>query len=926
MHYNRAGGDGRMIDRTLAHFKITDKLGEGGMGTVYRARDEKLGREVALKLLPEAFAADAERMARFTREAQVLASLNHPNIAGIHSVEEAPHPETGEQLRFLVMELVDGETLEERIERGRLSQDDALKIALQIATGLEEAHERGIVHRDLKPANVKLTGAGQVKILDFGLAKAFDQEPSSSSPQDQRISLSPTITSMGTQVGVLLGTAAYMSPEQARGEPADRRADIWALGIVLMEMLTGKAVHRGKTISDTLASVLAREPEWGELPKETPRRIRRLLERCLEKETRERLRDVGEARIAIERFLAAPDDDAAEVAASPETAPLPAKRSPAPWIVAGVLAVALAATLFVALRPDPIVPSRPMRMSMTMPDNEAIFTGYGSSAMLAPDGSRLAYILTRGNNTTLHLQALDQWEGTLLVEGVGQTRPYQPFFSPDGKWIGFFTPQELRKVPVSGGTPIKLCDADRARGASWGPDGTIVFSPSPVSPLMQVSEAGGEPQPFTELDKEKGESTHRWPQWLPDGRAVLFTSHTNLTEFNRASIELFIPASGERRVLHQGGTFGRYVELEPGSGVVVYANGDSLFGIPFDAGKLETTGSAVPLIERVTVGSAEGSAQFSSSTDGILAYGSGRSRTVGHTVNWIDREGRIEPLWDERQFTRNPRISPDGDRIAFDVLVEGQYDIWIYDVARGVPTRLTFGSGDEQVALWSPDGTEIYYTAEIDGADNIYRKPADGSGEPELVYGPARGATAASFSPDGKTLGITVELDNGSADVALLALDAPNAEPQVLVGTDFQEYSPKISPNGRWVAYGSMESGQPEIYVRSLEGQGKWQISSGIGFQHSWSGDGKELFYRVPPGRLFVADVEIDGPQFRAGRGRELWSTTLADVGFADSYAATHDGERFVIFKSEEGSGPETHEHLRVVLNWHDELRATFGE
>ncbi len=912
-----------MIDRTLAHFRVTAKLGEGGMGTVYRAQDTKLGRDVALKLLPEEFANDADRMARFSREAQVLASLNHPNIAGIHSVEEAPHPESGPPLHFLVMELVEGETLQERIERGRLSFDEALQITLQIATGLEEAHERGIIHRDLKPANVKLTPDKQVKILDFGLAKAFDPDATSDSmpPAASSLSLSPTMTGMTTQAGMLLGTASYMSPEQARGEPADRRADIWALGVVLMEMLTGKVVHRGKTVSDTLASVLARDPTWDELPADTPWAVRRLLERCLEKEARNRLRDVGEARIAIERFLESPEDERVDAPSVAEAEPGPAWKRVAPWVTTALMAVALVGALIV-LRPNPAVPESATRLSMVLPPDLNIFGGYGASAVRSPTENRLAYIMFQGNRNEMRLQALDQWEGTVLVEGSGQNRPYQPFFSPDGKWIGFVTPGELRKMPVGGGTPIKLCDVDRARGASWGPDGTIVFSSNPMGALMQVPDTGGEPQPFTELDETGKEQTHRWPQWLPGGRAVLFTSHTKLNDFDHATIEVFVPASGERRVVHQGGSFGRYVELGDGTGVVVYANGDSLFGIPYDAQRLEVTGSSAPLVEGVTVSQTEGSAQYHVSHDGSLVYGSGASSALGHTVVWIDREGRTTPLWEELHVTRNPRFSPDGTRVALDLRVEGQFDIWIYDIDRGVPTRLTFGSGDDRYAVWSPDGAYVYYDSDVDGKSVVFRKAADGSGEPEEVYLGETDATPMAVSPDGRLLALSLDSQSSNPDVGLLPLDE-EAEPRMLLASEFAEFMVRFSPNGRWVTYVSTESGQPEVYVGPVEGRGKWQISSALAFAPVWSADGSELFF-MSGGAMFVVDVETEGPNFRAGRPRQLWNTRLADTAFNQPFDVTLDGQRFAAFQSMQGVSPDSHQHLKVVLNWHDELRATF--
>ncbi len=927
-----------MINQTLAHFRITAKLGEGGMGAVYRAQDTKLGRDVALKFLPAEFAEDAERMARFSREAQVLASLNHSNIAGIHSVEEAEAPAGAgdaspgaaagapRRFRFLVMELVEGETLEERIARGAMPLEEALRISLQIATGLEEAHERGIIHRDLKPANIKLTPGKQVKILDFGLAKAFDPgpaaDPGASGGAAGRLSLSPTMTGMATQAGMLLGTAAYMSPEQARGEAADRRADVWALGVVLMEMLTGKSVHRGNTVSDTLASVLAREPVWDDLPRDTPAPVRRLLERCLEKDARQRLRDVGEFRIAIEHYLA--DPQAADTVAREETAAAqsaPAWRRALPWAVAGVLAAALAATVLV-LRPGPDPPRRPVRLAMPLPEGQTLFTGYGAGTVLAPDGATLVYTLTTGTRSEIRVQALDQWDGRLLVEGTGQGRPYQPFFSPDGQWVGFVTPIDLRKVPVTGGTPIKLCDVERARGATWGPDGTIVFAPSPASPLMQVPAAGGEPRPLTTLDETKGEVTHRWPQWLPGGKGLIFTSHTRTSNFEQASIEVLELATGQRRVVHQGGTYGIYVAGREGQGQVVYANAGSLFAIPFDLGRMEATGSSVPVVENVTFGSPEGSAQFSTSSDGKLVYTTGEAGLYGWKVSWVDREGAMEPLWDEERFYRNPAFSPDGSRLALQILTEGQEDIWVYDVDRAVPTRLTFADVDDTEPVWSPDGLFVYYATEVDGRQGIYRKPADGSGEIESVLALEKEVYPSSISPDGRLLAY-MQRQAGNWDVGLVNLEG-EPEPALLLETSFIEGAVRFSPNGRWLMYSSNESGQFEVYVRPVQGRGKWQISSGGGSWGVWSSDGSKIYFRAEDS-IKVVDVESEGSTFRAGRARPLVPWKFEDTGPTYAYTLAPDGERFVVFQSSAPEKVDQHKHLQFVLNWADELRATLG-
>jgi serine/threonine-protein kinase len=740
-------------------------------------------------------------------------------------------------------------------------------------------------------------------------------------PPASSLSLSPTMTGMATQAGVLLGTASYMSPEQARGESVDRRADIWALGIVLMEMLTGKVVHRGKTVSDTLASVLAREPAWDDLPADTPRAVRRLLDRCLEKDARNRLRDVGEARIAIERFLESPEDESLEASSVAVAEAAPAWKRLAPWAATALMAVAFLVT-FVALRPEPPPPEPATRLSVVLPSDLNLFGGYGASAVRSPTENRLAYVVFSGGRNEMRLRGLDQWEGTLLAEGTGQSRPYQPFFSPDGKWVGFVTPEELRKVPVGGGTPIKLCEVDRARGASWGADGTIVFSSTPRGALMQVPDKGGEPQPFTELDETRNEQTHRWPQWLPGGRAVLFTSHTQLNEFDHATVEVFVPESGERRVVHQGGSFGRYVALADGRGVVVYANGDSLFGIPYDVQRLEVTGSSVPLVQGVTVSRSQGSAQYDISDDGFLVYGSGASSSLGNTVVWMDRDGRPTPLWEEVQFTRNPRFSPDGTRIAFDLLTEGEFDIWTYDVDRGVPTRLTFGAGDDRYAAWSPDGAYVYYSSRAAGKFVVSRKPADGSGEQEEVYVAETDVFPQDVSPDGRLLAVAINAGGDNLDVGLLPLDE-DAEPRMLLQSEFLEFLARFSPNGRWLAYVSFESGQPEVYVVPVEGGGKWQISSDTAWAPAWSADGRELFFRSG-NATWVVDVETEGPRFRAGRPRELWNTPLPDTDFDWPFDIAPDGQRFVTFQALQGASPDSHEHLNVVLNWHDELRAIF--
>jgi Tol biopolymer transport system component len=905
-----------MIGRTLCHFKITDKLGEGGMGEVYRAEDSKLGREVALKVLPEAFAADADRMARFAREAQVLASLNHPHIAGIYQVEH------DEGVHFLVMELVEGETLSERIARGPLPTEEALQLALQLAFALEEAHDRGIVHRDLKPANIKITPQGQVKALDFGLAKALEDDPAGPGSQPA-LAHSPTLTAQMTGAGVLLGTAAYMSPEQARGNPADRRSDIWAFGVVLTEMLTGKTVYAGQTVSDTLAGVLAREPEWDALPEDTPRSVRRLLERCLEKELRNRLQAIGEARIAIENYLADPAaaEAEAEVAPSLEVARTSTLRSAVPWVLAGLLGLGLIGSMFV-LRNDvaPAESLQPLRMSVGLPEQKSIFRGYGSSAVLSPDGRKIAYVFSRGVHYEIYLHSLDQWEGAPLMSEAGEGRPYQPFFSPDGEWLGFVTPTELKKLPISGGTPITLAKVNLARGASWGTNDTIVFAPNPRSGLHTLSSAGGESKPLTELDEQKGEATHRWPQVLPGGKGVIFTSHAASSKFYEASIEVVVLETGERKVLHRGGTFGRYVD----SGQLVYVHSGTIFAIPFDLETLEVTGSAAPVIEGVAASSSEGSAQFSVSPDGKLAYVSGTGTAPTVAPVWVDRHGNATKLWDEHQVYGNPRFAPDGKRLAVEVYKDDSADIWVYDVARDVPTRLTFDEAEDANPVWTPDGEKIVFGSERDGVSNIYLKAADGSGGATRLTESDLEQYPWSISPDGKTLVYGQRSEGTLWDIWLMPLDG-DGEPAEFLATSFLEFGPVFSPDGRWIAYFSNESDAWEVYVRPASGVGKWQISSGGGTFPIWSPDGKELYFWVGGG---VSRVEIDGrgDSLRAGRPELMFEGKYADLGVSISYDVAPDGKRFLMFEDQDGSSAQQHQHVNFVLNWFPELERTFGK
>ena len=898
-----------MIGSSFSHFRVTSKLGEGGMGEVWCAEDTKLGRNVALKMLPDAFAQDPDRLARFEREARVLASLSHANIAGVHGLEEI------DGKHFLVMELVDGETVAELIQRGPVPVEEAAQIAKQIAEAVESAHENGIVHRDLKPANVKITPEGQVKVLDFGLAKALSPEAMSGSGVSQDLSLSPTLTQAMTGIGVLLGTAGYMSPEQARGKPVDRRADIWAFGCIVYEMLTGQRLFAGETATDVIGAIVHKEPDLDELSSTVPKRIRRLLERCLEKDASRRLQSIGEARIALQEWLENPEEEQVV----PEQTVSPGWRRWAPWAVAG------GALIFVLLQAFGLLGSRgsapePVRSSTIEVGEEGLFSGFGTSAVLSPDARILAFVTGTGNEGGhIHLRHLDRFGVAEIATGGAGNAPYQPFFSPDGEWLGYVTPSELKKVSTAGGAPITLCKVDLSRGAAWGEDETIVFSPSPRSGLMRVSSAGGEPEPFTELTGS--DISHRWPQWLPGGKAVLFTSASQEADnFEGANLEVIHLETGERKVVHRGGYHGRYVE----TGHILYVHEGTLFALPFDLKKLEPSGSQMPVLEDLDSTVVQGGAQFDVSGNGVLVYASESQEGDPFPVTWVDRDGRAETLWPEPGLYANPDLSPDGRKLSLSLLRGNNIDVWIYDLERNVATRLTFDESYDADQVWSPDGRFLAFSSNRGSGNNaIYRKAADGSGEVELIAEPGEMPSLypTSWSPDGQW--ITVWTSN--SDIYVLNVESGALEP--FQTTDFSEFNPGFSSDGRWISYESNESGRLEIYVRAFpSGGGKWQVSDGGGALARWSADGRELFYRTDDG---IMAVEIDGrgETFEVGTPRKLFEgpflggTNGISIGgyiFPD-YTVSADGSRFVMFAGREETGRAT--SVRLVTNWFEELR-----
>jgi serine/threonine protein kinase/Tol biopolymer transport system component len=854
------------VGAKLGPYEILTPIGAGGMGEVYRARDTKLKREVALKVLPDAFASDPDRMLRFQREAEVLASLNHPHIAHIYGVEE----------RALVMELVEGETLP-----GGLPLDAGLNYAKQIAEALEYAHERGVIHRDLKPANIKVTPEGVVKLLDFGLAKAIE-DPAAASEDPSK---SPTLTLGATRVGMILGTAAYMSPEQANGKAADRRADIWSFGAVLYEMLTGKRAFEGESTSDTLASVLKLDPDWNALPAETPASIRKLVQRCLTKDRKQRLQAIGEARIAIEESLSG---------APPETTEsVPAGRRILPWVAVTALAVVsigLGGALWRATRPV----ERPLvRLDVDLGSEVALppLSTIVGNVSLSPDGKRLVYLT--GDPRRLYTRRLDQSKANELPGTDGAALP---FFSPDGQWVGFFTANKLNKISVEGGAVVSLAEVSGPTGATWGADGNIIVGQPPNKGLVRVSVSGG--APTTVLDLAPGESAYIAPQILPGGKAVLFVDYRT-PDANTASIEVFSFADRRRKTLVPGSTFARYLP----SGHLIYTNKGTLFAIPFDADRFETRGTAVPILDDV-------------------AYDpqSGAGRRM-MTIQWVDEAGKKEPLLAKPGAYGSPRISPDDKRIALIVNDVVSPDVWVYDPQRGAMTRLTFGAGLYTSPIWSPDGRYIVFGEFLKG---IYWTRADGAGQPQPLTQSKNFQFPWSLTPDGRRLAY-YEV-SGNSQIWTLPLEEQGGpwkagKPEQFLKSQFSDLEPAFSPDGRWLAYMSNESGKNEVYVRAFpppaSGQGgKWQISNSGGRDPMWSRNGRELIY-LAGDQLMAVNYSVNRDSFVAEKPR-VW---IEKLGGTD-WSLAPDGKRVAVLTPVEPTeAPKPDHEVTFLFNFFDELR-----
>jgi serine/threonine-protein kinase len=882
----------------LGPYEIVAPLGAGGMGEVYRAKDARLKREVAVKVLPEAFTRDSGRVARFQREAEVLAALNHPNIAQIYGAQIYRAEESA-----LVMELVEGPTLGDVIRQGAIPPEEALGIARQIAEALEAAHEKGIIHRDLKPANIKIRPDGTVKVLDFGLAAILEPAVNGGIDPSDSPTLTMGATCVATQAGAIMGTAGYMSPEQAAGKPVDRRADIWSFGVVLFEMLTGQ-----------------REIDFGRLPSATPVAIRQLLKRCLDRDVKMRLQAIGEARVAIV--------NAGKGAEPAVAAPLASRFGIAGWIAVAVLAVGVAVAGWGWWRSSRPVEKPLVRLdvdlgpqiSLPSPENNPL-----TSVAISPDGTRLAYVASSsGGPSRLFTRRLDQ---SKVVELPGTDGAIGPDFSPDGQWIGFSAGGKYNKISVQGGAVVQLADMPFA-GASWGEDGSIITADS--TGLMRVPPGGGAPTKVTE--PANGEFAAAFPQALPGGKAVLFVSYATLSA-DKASVEVVTLADGHRKTLVPGGTSARYLPAGDRSGYLLYTNKETLFAVPFDLDRLEARGTAAPVLDDVAHQALSGGAQYDVSRSGTLVYrkGGGSTAEAMATIQWLipqwltpgaDGVSKKEPLLSRPGIYTSPRFSPDGTRLAMTVMEQGAADLWVYDLRRDTMTRLTSGGGAGSL-VWSQDGRYVFFGTVRSG---ILWAPADGASDPRPLTGTRTNQDPLSITSDGKRLAYAEY--TGRAQIWTAAIEETNGQmeagkpEQVLTGP-FAEVSAAFSPDGKWLAYGSNATGAHEVFVQAFpDTGGRWQISNDGGTFPVWSPNGHDLLYQAGD-RIMAVAWTAKGDRFVAEKPR-VWLAKLGGLhaGFGTAWDLAPDGKRLAVVTPAETSGAPRQDHdVVLLLNFFDELR-----
>jgi eukaryotic-like serine/threonine-protein kinase len=878
----------------LGSYEIRSVLGEGGMGVVYRARDSRLERDVALKVLPASVVADPERAARFEREAKLLAALNHPHIASVYGFED------GAGQRFIAMELVDGESLAERLRAGPLPVDEAVAIARQIGEALAAAHDKSIVHRDLKPANVMLAADGRVKVLDFGLAKMVD--PGQGAAADA--SMSPTLSLQATLAGAILGTAAYMSPEQARGKAVDKRTDIWAFGCVLFEMCSARRPFHGEDLTETIAAVVRAEPDWTALPAATPPPVITIIKRCLAKDPRQRYAD-----ISVPLFLLDERNTASAVPAGGTHPRAGGWRSFAGWVAAAAALVALAAVivLWSPWRPD--APAQPARFGIVLPPAAQFSVSVVDRQLdISPDGQRIVYVAGGPRPARLMLRNLNELEPRPLTGFMGAR---SPFFSPDGKWVAFFSGSELLKVAISGGPPVTLARlSTNTRGGTWSADGTIIIATSDrQTGLLSVSDRGGDAKPLTTLPDTR--TDHLSPSALPDGRGVLYSIRL---DDGVGPIAVRDGATGVSKDLVQSGDQAHYVA----SGHVVYSSANTLYAVAFDLDRLEVVGDPVALIGNIST-KGTGATDFAVSKNGTLAYApGGPDLDPQRSLVWVDRSGAETPLPAPRRSYFALRLSPDGTRAAVDVR-DQERDIWVWDISRETLSRLSFGRGLDTFPVWSPDSRRIVYSRASRGT--LLVRDADGTGQEQTLAEGDYVQFAQSFMPDGQRLLVTQQ--RSTNDLALLDTRDPAGSGTLVVDSAFVDGPGDVSPDGRWLAYQSNESGIDQIYVRALDTSagGRVQVSQAGGTKPAWARNQRELFYLDVSGALMSVPVSTGGA-FTSGPAVKISSTRYFSANQTRSYDVTPDGRRFLFIKDAAQNPSTTPASLIVTLNWFDEIRA----
>jgi eukaryotic-like serine/threonine-protein kinase len=876
----------------LGPYEILAPLGAGGMGEVYRARDTRLERTVAIKILPAHFSSDPVRKQRFEREAKTISGLNHPHICVLYDVGSQ------DGVDYLVMEFVEGETLANRLEKGPLPLDLALKFGAQIADALDKAHRSGVVHRDLKPGNIIVTPTG-AKLLDFGLAK-----PAAPLVSGMTLTTAPNQPAPVTEQGTIVGTFQYMSPEQVEGKELDARSDIFSLGAVLYEMVTGRRAFPGKSQLSVASAVLEKEPEAiCTLQPLTPAALDRAIRICLAKEPNDRWQTARDLLREL-RWIAEGGSQSMPTKAAEKPGGL---GHQALLLSLGTLLLGAAITCLVTWNLKPTPPALVTRTSITLPPGQRL-AGLDLPALaLSPDGTQLAYVAAQDATQQIYLRPLD----SLAAKPVAGTEgAMNPFFSPDGQWLGFFAGGKLKKISVTGGSAQILSDAVLPRGASWGGRGYIAFAPS-GSVLQQIPEAGGVPQPLTRL--EKGEFSQRWPEFLPDGKAVFFMLGASVANWGKAQIAVQSVDSGERRNLVQGGAQPRYAQ----SGHLIYAQAATLMAAPFDPKRLTLTGTSVPVLEGVSQSSSNGAAQYSISAAGTLAYIPGNVQAAQRRLVWITRDGREQLLPASPHAFRGVRLSPDGRHAAV-AIDEEETQIWDYDLSRDTLTRLSFGGNIGSNPIWSSDGQRIAFSSNKDGPVNIYWQLADGSGGPERLTTSENINTAMSWSPDGRFLAFIEINPTTGYDIWMLRLSDRKAEP--FLRTPFNESVPRFSPDGHWLVYTSDESGRSEIYMQPYPGPGgKRQISSEGGTEPAWNSTGRELFYRNGD-KMMAVDIATQ-PRFTAGKPHLLFEGHYEPTpGSNPNYDVTPDGQRFLMLKPSDTS-EATPTQINLILNWFEELK-----